>query len=113
MKFYILCSRDLFCLERQFDTIPKDQTVVVINSLDESYVVSAVSFCEDEQIEYYVTTSDGTPATGKNEALRLFLESDNEYSVHVDGDDVLTDYGVSLYNEVANRKNAPDCIALY
>ena len=45
-----------------------------------------------EGIEHYVTESDGTPATGKNSVLRLFLESDNEYMVQVDGDDMITPY---------------------
>ena len=53
--------------------------------------------CVSEGIEHYVTESDGTPATGKNSVLRLFLESDNEYMVHVDGDDMITPYGRNLY----------------
>ena len=64
-----------------------------------------------EGIEHYVTESDGTPATGKNSVLRLFLESDNEYMVHVDGDDMITPYGRNLYRTAAHT-DAPDVICL-
>jgi len=65
-----------------------------------------------EGIEYYVTESDGTPATGKNSVLKLFLESDNEYMVHVDGDDMITPYGRNLYRTTAHT-DAPDVICLH
>ena len=113
MKFYILTSNHIKCLSRHFKLIPISEAVVVINSLDESYIDTAVSFCVEHRIEHYVTNSDGTPATGKNSVLKLFLESDNEYMVHIDGDDVITNYGLDLYKRMSTWYNSPDCLVLY
>ena len=101
VKFYILTSNNIKCLERHFHKIPTSEAVVVINSLDKNYIDAAVSFCVEHKIEHYVTESDGTPATGKNSVLKLFRESDNEYMVHIDGDDILTDYGIDLYKRMS------------
>ena len=100
-------------MERHFTVLPMSKTVVVINSLDESYIDAAVSFCLKNNIIYYVTKSDGTPATGKNSVLDIFLESDDEYMVHIDGDDILTPYGVDLYSRLSKKNDAPDCLVLY
>ena len=113
MKFYILTSNHIGCLQRHFNVVPISEAVVVINSLDENYIDAAVSFCVGNKIEYYITDSDGTPATGKNSVIKLFLESDNEYMVHIDGDDILTKYGVDLYKRLSMWYNAPDCLVLY
>lgn len=113
VKFYILTSNHIECLKRHFYKIPTGEAVVVINSLDENYIDAAVSFCVKHKIEHYVTESDGTPATGKNSVLKLFRESDNEYMVHIDGDDILTQYGIDLYKRMSMWYNAPDCLVLY
>jgi len=112
-KYYILTSNSLATLARQFDTLKINDVVVVINTLDADYEQSAIEFCVKHGIEHYVTESDGTAATGKNSVLKLFLESDNEYFVHVDGDDIITKYGRNLYRTVAMRPDAPDVICLY
>ena len=44
--------------------------------------------------------------------MRLFLESDHEYMVAVDGDDYLTEYGVDFYRQLSERPDAPDVVAL-
>ena len=113
MKFYILTSKHIECLKRHFALLPMSETVVVINSFDKSYVDTAVSFCSEFDIEYHVTECDGTPATGKNSVLELFLNSDENYMVHIDGDDMLTSYGVDLYKRLSMKENAPDCLVLY
>jgi hypothetical protein len=60
-----------------------------------------------------VTESDGTAGTGKNSVLKLFLDSDNEYMVHIDGDDFMTPYGRNLYRTITRLPDCPDLIALY
>jgi len=112
-KYYVLTSGSLESLSRQFETLKPNETVVVINTLDEEYVETATSFCVFNNIECHVTKSDGTPATGKNSVLKLFLESDNEYMVHVDGDDMITPFGRNLYRTVALGTSPPDDICLY
>ena len=112
-KYYVLTSGSLYALARQFETLKSNETVVVINTLNEEYVEIATEFCVSKDIEYYITDSDGTPATGKNSVLKLFLESDNEYMVHVDGDDMITPYGRNLYRTVALGDSPPDVICLY
>lgn len=111
-RYYVLTSGPLWTLERQFTFLKTNETVVVINSLNKEYVDRATDFCVSNDIEHYVTESDGTPSTGKNSVLRLFLESDNEYMVHVDGDDMITPYGRNLYRTVANQDSPPDIICL-
>ena len=48
----------------------------------------------------------------KNELLKIFEKSDNDYCVQVDGDDFLTPYGVDLYEQIAQSSGAPDAICL-
>lgn len=112
IKFYILTSTSLNCLSRQFNTLSRDDSIVVINTLDKEYEERAAAWCTKNQIEYYITKSDGTAATGKNSVIDLFLESDNEYMVQIDGDDYITKYGVNLYRTLANKPNAPDILCL-
>jgi hypothetical protein len=112
-KYYVLTSGSLNALARQFETLKSSETVVVINTLDKGYSDEATGFCTSNDIEYHITESDGTPATGKNSVLKLFLESDNEYMVHVDGDEIITTYGRNLYRTVAYQETPPDVICLY
>jgi len=113
MKVYILTSRDIERLGWIEQVIPQRETVVVINSLDPDYGAVASKWCEERGYEHHITESDGTPATGKNSVIKLFLESGEDYMVAVDGDDVLTRYGYKLYTAMAESGKAPDMVALY
>ena len=117
LKFYVLTTRRLDRLKRHLDPnisgIPKEDLVVVINSLNNSYVQRASDWCEEENIEYYITESNGTAGKGKNSVLNLFNGSDNDYMVLVDGDDYLTPHGVWLYKHIAEYETPPDCICLF
>lgn len=112
MKFYILVNRKLEYLKDHLKTIPRSDQVVVINSLDNDFIDQASAYCQEMSIEYYVTESDGTAATGKNSVMKLFLESDNEYMVQVDGDDKITDYGYKAYKALSRHKNPPDLVVI-
>ena len=54
---------------------------IVINTTDKDLEEDLVHYCTDKGLEFTVTESDGTPATGKNSMLDVFLKSDNEYAV--------------------------------
>lgn len=112
MKFYILTSRDFFALKKHAETIPIEDQVIIINSLDDSYVLQAKDYCIENNIEYHITVSDGTAGTGKNSVMECFLQSDNEYMVQVDGDDILTEYGYKFYTNLSKCKNPPDMVVL-
>jgi len=116
LKFYILTSENLTALKRHFDlefsSVSKEQAVVVINTLDRQYENLAKSYCEKEGIEHYVTNSNGTPARGKNAVMDIFMASDNDYCVMVDGDDFLTKHGVWMYNHLATVETPPDAVCL-
>ena len=112
-KFYVLWSRFIDNLESTLSNLPRDNTVVIINTLDDEQRDVGVNFCKEHNIEYHVTESDGTPATGKNSLLETFLESDNQYMVAIDGDDFLTPYGAYLYPRLAEHESPPDMICLY
>lgn len=113
MKFYILTSRDLPSLERHKETIPTEDQVVIINSLDDGYIRSASEYCEENNITYHITESDGTAGTGKNSVMKKFLETDEEYMVQVDGDDEITKFGYEYYKSIADLDTPPDLIVLH
>ena len=116
MQFYILTSTDYDALVRHFNVaysnIQVEDAVVVINSLDKEYIEKAKEFCIEQEIEYYITESNGTPARGKNSVLEIFLESNNDYCVMVDGDDFLTPHGVWMYKNLEKSDNPPDAVCL-
>jgi len=116
MKFYVLTSENLKALKRHndpdFSNILKKDTVIVINSLDESYVQEATEYCKAENLEHYITESNGTPSKGKNSVFDIFLASDNEYCVLIDGDDFLTKHGIWMYKHLASLETPPDAVCL-
>ena len=115
-KFYILTSSNLKYLKRhfqqEFSNIPKEMAVVVINTRDNEYEAEASAWCENQGIEYHITDSNGTPARGKNELIKIFLKSEQDYMVQIDSDDFLTPHGVWMYEEVSKQESPPDAIAL-
>lgn len=113
MKFYVLVSYHLDSFKKCIHYIPKDQLIVVINTKFTEYLVSLENYCIDNNIEYYITESDGTPATGKNSVIELFLERDDEYMMMIDGDDFITPYGVQYYNTLSRSESSPDLVVLY
>jgi len=116
MKFYVLTTRGLECLKRHvhpdYSAIPKDDLVVVINTQNEEYETEAKQWCISEGIQHHVTESNGTAARGKNILLDIFLESDQDYFVMIDGDDYLTPHGVWMYKKIAEQESPPDAICL-
>lgn len=121
LKYYVLCSSNIFTTKRHLETIPKEDIVYVFNSnvnceihheRNSQYLVDAEAWAISEEVEYHVTDSDGTPSTGKNSVLDIFQASDNDYMVLVDGDDFITPHGIWLYNEIAQSDSPPDVIAL-
>jgi len=112
LKFYALCSKNLKATQRHEQTIPKEDLHIVINSLDGDYVNTAVDYCVSANIDYTVTTSDGTAATGKNSVFDVFTSSNNDHMVLVDGDDFITPHGVWLYKQLAQSNTCPDVVAL-
>lgn len=112
LKYYALCSRNLHITKRHLTKIPKNDLVIILNSLNKQYLLDAESWCIENDIEYYITESDGTPATGKNSVFDIFLKSENDYMVLVDGDDFITPHGLLVYNILAQSENPPDAVAL-
>lgn len=62
--------------------------VAIINSLDSGFVHDFANWCEDNQIAYKITRSNGTAPRGKNSILDFFLNSDYDGCSIVDGDDI-------------------------
>lgn len=110
--FYVLTSHNIYALERQFDTLSKEDTTVIINTLDKDYELLASKYCKLNKIRHFITKSDGTAATGKNSFLDQFDKDDVPYAVLIDGDDYLTKYGVKYYKSLAELENAPDAVVL-
>lgn len=116
LKFYILVSSNPGRLWRHFSpdysALPKNQTEVIINTTIEHEERDLVQFCNDFDISYTVTKSNGTPGRGKNSVLEIFSKSSHDYCVQIDGDDYLTPHGVQLYQQIAESGSAPDAICL-
>ena len=117
VKFYVLVSKDVRLTKKRllshFDNW--DNFHVIINTQDKDEEESLVELIEGYGIDYTVTESDGTPATGKNSLLKVFLESDNEYAVCIDGDDILTQHGYEFYSGLPfyDDHPPPDLLCLY
>ena len=112
LKYYALCCRGMPATKRHLTRIPKADLVIVINSQNSDYVTEATNWCVSESIEHYVTASDGTPSTGKNSVFDLFIASNNDYMVLVDGDDFITPHGLYIYDTIAQSASPPDAVAL-
>ena len=61
---------------------------VVVNSSDEVFVKSIEDYCIQNSIEYSITKSDGTAATGKNSVLDYFSKTEYTHLSQLDGDDM-------------------------
>jgi hypothetical protein len=96
-------------LKRQFVTLSPEETVVVINTLDQNYQRQAINYCKELGVEYHITKSNGTPGKGKNAVQDIFLASEDEYCVQIDGDDIVTPFGIDYYKSIA-ATNPPDGI---
>jgi hypothetical protein len=112
LKFYALCTRNIYALMRHAKYIPKDDLFIIINSQNEEFIAAAEHYCKSEGIDYAITESDGTAATGKNSFLDTFLASENDYAVLVDGDDFITPHGVVTYRLIANMPKPPDAVGI-
>jgi hypothetical protein len=112
LKFYALCTRNIYALMRHAKYIPKDDLFIIINSQNEEFIAAAEHICKSESIDYAITESDGTAATGKNSFLDTFLASENDYAVLVDGDDFITPHGVVTYRLIANMPKPPDAVGI-
>lgn len=112
VKFYALMCRNLNALKRHQRTIPKEDLVIVINTLDKWFEEEAIKYCMEEGIEWYCTDSNGTPSRGKNSVLDLFEASDNDYMVLIDGDDFITPHGYWTYKQLAKHPFPPDVVSL-
>jgi hypothetical protein len=112
VKFYALCSRGIEVTKRHLRTIPKQDLHIVINTLDSEYEKKAVEFCKSNSIEYTVTKSDGTAATGKNSVLDIIANSEYSHGVMIDGDDFITDFGYKVYKKAVKLNPKIDVIAI-
>lgn len=99
-------------LKRHFSYISKEDVHIVINTTDTDFETEARNYCNEENIAYSITISDGTAATGKNTFLDVFEASNNDLAVLIDGDDFLTRHGVWTYKQIAQMQTPPDVLCL-
>jgi hypothetical protein len=118
VKFYILVHDRPDRLDRRLkyytDHKSPDNFHVVINSNNQLLINTIIKVCNNHDVCYNVTESDGTAATGKNSMLETFVGHRNvEYAVCIDGDDIVTPWGLDFYLGVGNEDKAPDLLVLY
>lgn len=115
LKFYILLSHTSGFhrhFSPHYSNLTPEQAEVVINTKDPQAERDIIELCERYGVCYHITESNGTPAKGKNELLKIFEKSNNDYCVQIDGDDYLTPHGVWFYEKVASGSSPPDVICL-
>lgn len=115
LRFYILVTHTLHKVKRHFSYtgIQPNEAMVVINTTNDVFYKQCSKWCDSQGIPWIRTESDGTPATGKNSVLDLFLKSEDDYMIAIDGDDYLSRYGYAYYKNVVNQDNTPDSLCLY
>ena len=111
--FYVLSSHNIYALRRQFSTLPRNNTTVIINTLNDTFREQAESYCKEQDLRYFITESDGTAATGKNSFLDQFDKDDVPHAVLIDGDDFLTRRGVKCYQRMMGNNDSPDAVVLF
>lgn len=111
--FYVLSSHNIYALRRQFNTLPKNNTTVIVNTLNDTFREQAESYCKEEDLRYFITESDGTAATGKNSFLDQFDKDGVTHAVLIDGDDFLTRRGVKCYQRMMGNNDSPDGVVLF
>jgi len=111
--FYVLSSHNIYALRRQFNTLPKNNTTVIVNTLNDTFREQAESYCKEEDLRYFITESDGTAATGKNSFLDQFDKDGVTHAVLIDGDDFLTRRGVKCYQRMMGNNDSPDAVVLF
>lgn len=112
LKFYVLTSRNLKCVKRQFHTIPKEHTTVIINTLDDNYASECYAWCKTNGVDVEITESNGMPGKGKNSVLDHFGTTNYKFMLLIDGDDFVQPHGVNYYTAISNRADAPDGIQI-
>lgn len=63
--------------------------VTIINSMNNMFVDEFTHWCRQNDVDFRVTSSNGTPAKGKNSCLKFLRESDYDGMSMFDGDDML------------------------
>lgn len=82
--------RAIRCVEscyNQIDYSIEYDVVLIINSLDVSFVESMIQYCQGRGVKYQITKSDGTASTGKNRVFEYFCNTDFTHLSQLDGDD--------------------------
>ena len=113
LRFYVLTSRNFKCVKRQFLSLPKEHTTVIINTLDNQYASEVFAWCKQQSIDVEITESNGRPGKGKNSCLDHFLTNSYAHMLLIDGDDFVQPHGVNYYSSIAARKeDAPDGVQI-
>lgn len=100
------------CIESVYQQANLNDIVVIINTLDTLYAKSAEQVCKNYGIKYYVTSSNGTPAKGKNSVLDFFLTTEYDYLIQIDGDDYLTTDAISKIDSIVKHNPDIDVLGL-
>lgn len=111
----ILTSENILKLERCIKSvIPQcklSSIVIVINSVDSTYVEQAQSLASKYGIKSVITESNGRPGKGKNSLVHYFLSTESTHLIPVDGDDILLPSAVERLSNIVRDRN-PDILGL-
>ena len=113
-----LVSRDLYKAIRatnscrnQFPTESLEiETVAIVNSKNEQFIDEFCSWCENENVRYVITESNGTPSKGKNSVLNFLRNSEFDGVSMTDGDDLFYPTGLRQIEKHLQHHPTTDCL---
>ena len=87
--------------------------ILVINTLNKSYINDVKKEFENINIEIIETQSNGKPGMGHNSLFTIFKnKQDYDYLISLDGDDFLYPYALYQLSKCF-QNTTPDCVCIY
>ena len=85
----VLTDRDIRLLKRCLHNLPVENTAIVCNTTDENYRLELAKSNLNEKYDIVYTESNGKPGKGHQSCLDIFLKTNYDYLIKIDGDDFL------------------------
>lgn len=115
----LLTSSQIKLAQRCYDSIKNQKDVpfkydigVVINTKSKTYEKECYEHFTKKNIQTFITKSNGYPGKGHNALLEVFKNSDYDYCIMIDGDDMFYPYAFSQFAKIYKQKPKTDVVHL-
>ena len=86
------------------------ETVAIVNSQKQEFIDQFCKWCDEEQVKYKITESNGTPSKGKNSVLEFLSQSEFDGVSMTDGDDLFYPTGMLQIERHLNHHPGTDVL---